>query len=855
MLNEALKGASYLDVFDHQVAKYPTANALTSKTLTYTYGEVARQAKSFALALKSHGIYPGDKVAVGISRNESLVPLLLAIWSLRAAYVPVDPAFPQQRQSCILENSRAKIAIFDHNKIVPKFGGSVVNLNELVARSSALTVSNNVSLASDTADKNDVAYIIYTSGSTGNPKGVAVSQANLLNFIESMAIEPGLANNDCLLAITTISFDIHVLEIFLPLFVGAHLILATREESISQSLLRELIDSRNITVMQATPATWRMILENGWRPKRKLKILIGGEIFPLDLKATLLRAAKEVWNMYGPTETTVWSTCFKLDSYKKVYLGRPIKNTRLYIVDEKLEPVSEKSSGELLIGGEGVALGYYNNDTLTDKMFITLKSGERVYRTGDLVKKGPDENIEYINRIDNQIKIRGFRIEPSEIEQVLAQHSLVQQSVVVASELSAGDVRLIAFYMGEPDKNTTLRDFCKQRLPEYMVPQHFIYVTLFPMTANFKIDRKALAREGVDRLGEAESIYVIDPRDDLDRSLMYVWASLLCINKISIDDNFFDLGGHSLLVLQAIKEMKVATGLDFPLSVFFESPTIRQIRCHIGKEERRASNVVKLNNARHGDPIFCMCGVQIYAELAECFQGLRPVYGIFASEEVTFLNAEANNQSIDFSFDALVESYKSALLRQGRPQALTLVGLSFGGFICLEVAKKLIAEGVVVHNTYLLDSYTDISIYRSCRGLAADAIKCISIEGPSEMFKRFLGKIRKFIYSQKPEIRKSAESAVNDQKERERAFDRAARVFMKENNTYAIDCVLIKATETYFGFGMRSYQDYRLTEYVKGKLRIHNIKADHIEMLDGKCVKNIYDIMQQYEPESAIKND
>jgi phthiocerol/phenolphthiocerol synthesis type-I polyketide synthase E len=250
-----------------------------------------------------------------------------------------------------------------------------------------------------------------------------------------------------------------------------------------------------------------------------------------------------------------------------------------------------------------------------------------------------------------------------------------------------------------------------------------------------------------------------------------------------------------------------------------------------------------------------MCGVHIYAELAEHYQGLRPVYGIFASEEVSFLNAEASGKSINFSLDALVESYKNALHRQGKPKALTLVGLSFGGLMCLEVARKLIAEGILVHNIYLLDSYTDISSYRSLRGLVEDTLKYIFSEGLLEMIKRILKMIHKRLNSQNSKTRKPAVTVAYDQKGREEAFDQAACVFMEAKNTYTFDCVLVKATDTDFGFGIRPYQDYRLTEYIKGNLYIHQVNADHEKMLAGECATTIYEIMQQYEPESAIKND
>lgn len=832
----------FLAYVDHWVERAGGAPAVSYAQTTLNYHTLAGRTRQLAGALAAQGVKAGAKVGVGVSRSENLVPLLLAVWSLRAAYVPIDPAYPVPRQIYILENAGVDVLVLDEVRDDLAFSGTTVTLRELLVPADDLPHA----LADASYDPADLAYMIYTSGSTGNPKGVAITQANLINFLLSMAVEPGLDSQDTLLAITTISFDIHILELFLPLLVGAHVVVASKQEAVTPEVLQQLVDRHSIAVMQATPATWRMVLGRGWRPRRPLKILVGGEALPNDLRPLMHAAASELWNMYGPTETTVWSTCQLIGpADNKIYIGRPIRNTTVHVVDDKLNPVADGAAGELLIGGAGVASGYYRNPELTAEKFIVnpqLEAG-RVYRTGDAVIRHADGVLEYVNRIDNQIKIRGFRIEPSEIEHVLAQHPRVKQAAVVAPEFAAGDRRMLAFYLGDETPTSDLHGFCTKNLPAHMVPHHFIWLAEFPMTANYKVDRKALAAMGKDCVNEQKKKPDASARDDLDRSLIAVWEKALGVGCIGIDDNFFELGGHSLLALQVIGDMHRATGLNFSSTVFFESPTLRALRDSLGEQANRAASVVKLNSGGEGEPVFCLCGVQIYRDLAQQFGNQRPVFGVFAEKEFAIIEA---SQQLHYSFDALVQSYIDAIKRQGSYGSLTLVGLSFGGLVALEVANALSKQGISVTNVILLDSYLSTSGYRSIRKLMTDLRRRFQREGVLALRQGAQRGMQKILVKLGGGIAPSADM-TEVQKVREKAFDRAAIRYESVAHHYHFDALLIKATRTNFGFGFKAKKDYDLNTIIHGDLQICEVDADHVGMMTGTAVVDVYKAIREYE--------
>jgi amino acid adenylation domain-containing protein len=435
----------------------------------------------------------------------------------------------------------------------------------------------------------DPAYVIYTSGSTGKPKGVVVPHRSVVNFLTSMANRPGLTSKDKLLAVTTLSFDIHVLEIFLPLVTGATVILAGRDSVTDGKLLLELLRTSGATVMQATPSTWRLLISAGME-RISLKALSGGEAFLPDLVSGLLARCDSVWNMYGPTETTVWSTCYEINgSGSPVLIGKPIANTRVYILDEYMQPVPLGLPGELYIGGDGVALGYLDRPDLTSERFVenpfAEKKGELFYRTGDRVKYHHDGNIQYLNRIDNQVKVRGFRIELGEIESVLSGHDDVDQVVVSVNEVGPGDQRLVAYIKTVPGKTlgiSDVRSYLQTRLPSYMLPQHVLIVQSIPLTPAGKIDRRTLSVHSVALKHSVNRI--IKPRTATEKKVAVIWQGIFKNQQIGITENYFEIGGHSLLAVSLFDKIKREFNIDLPLAILFKAPTIKDMSIRIEAE-------------------------------------------------------------------------------------------------------------------------------------------------------------------------------------------------------------------------------------------------------------------------------
>lgn len=815
-----------------------------------SYSGLAERVRRCSAVLAALGVGPGARVAIGVSRSDMLLPLLLAVWSRRAAYVPVDPEYPLARQSYILQNSQAQVLVCDQENPSLEFDGRVLLLETL---RSSQPETPAPPLAPVDYQPDDLAYMIFTSGSTGNPKGVAVTQGNLNNFLLAMAERPGLQSSDCLLAVTTISFDIHVLELFLPLLVGARVVIASREDAISHTVLQQLIDQYQVSVMQATPATWRMVLDSGWKPAQPLKLLVGGEALPRDLLPRMQKVAAELWNMYGPTETTVWSTCHKISpDDEKIYIGTPIRQTTVHVVDEQFKPVPDGMPGELLIGGAGVSLGYHNNPELTDQKFLRVPHLDegKVYRTGDLVIRHPGGLLEYVNRIDNQIKIRGYRIEPGEIEAALEEYPGVKQAVVVAVTKSEGDVRVLAYYLGDAVPAEAFRAFAQSVLPAHMVPQHFSHLAEFPMTANYKVDRKQLAAQGQQWLANQTRNVDTVARDDLDISLIAVWEKVLGIKGIGLDDDFFAMGGHSLLALKLVEEMRKVSGLQLASTALFEHSTIRALRDHAGQDSKQAASVVKLNQVDEacGEPVFCLCGVQIYQAFADEFEDARPVYGIFAQMELAFITQEQQHEPQDYSIDLLVETYVEAIKRQGDFPRVSLVGLSFGGLIALEVAQRLARDGVQVTSVTLLDSYMSHSSRRTLPALFRDACSLVRRRGLRALAQQILGKNRR---RRPPADRAPAEKRAWEmscaETARSRAFDRAAQAYARIQKSYNFDVLLIKASQTNFGFGMRGTFDYGFSSFVRGKLTVKAVPADHIGLMTGPPVIAVRRLISEYE--------
>lgn len=555
------------DLFEAQARTTPNRPALVYEGTTLTYEVLNRRANRLAHDLRMRGVGPDVLVGLCMERSIEMVVGLLGILKAGGAYVPLDAGYPPDRLAFMLEDARVPVLLTQERLAsrLPEHRAEVVYLDGSAELVSPEGAANPVSgVAAD-----NLAYVIYTSGSTGTPKGVQISHRALVNLLCSMRREPGLTERDVLLSVTTLSFDIAGLELYLPLITGARVDLVSREEAADGGRLARRLATSGATIMQATPATWRLLIEAGWRGSPRLRILCGGEAMSRKLATQLLERGAEVWNLYGPTETTIWSMVHRVDpGAGPVPIGRPIANTQVYILDGRGLPVPVGVPGELHVGGAGLARGYRDQPELTAEKFIPDPFRDtpaaRLYKTGDVARYRPDGRVEFLGRRDHQVKVRGFRIELGEIAAVLSQHPTVRHAVAMVREDSPDDKRLVAYVVvvGEGASDVSeLRSFLRMKLPEYMVPTAIVQVETIPLTPNGKVDRRVLpppTRENRDSDGAGTGAMPVTP---VERSLAEMWRGLLGLERVEVRDTFFDLGGHSLLAMRFIERVEAHHGV------------------------------------------------------------------------------------------------------------------------------------------------------------------------------------------------------------------------------------------------------------------------------------------------------
>jgi amino acid adenylation domain-containing protein len=567
-------------LFEAQAQRTPEAVALVFGEEEVTFRELNRRANQLAHYLRWLGVAPEVLVGICVERSIEMVVGLLGILKAGGAYVPLDPAFPKERIAYMLNDARVRL-VLTQQSLEAGLSRQQARLVRLDTDAEAIRRHSTANPTGWVATDN-LAYVMYTSGSTGRPKGVQITHGCVVNFLGSMSREPGLAAQDTLLAVTTLSFDIAGLEIFLPLMVGARLMLVPHEVAQDGKRLAEKLATSAATVMQATPVTWQMLLEAGWSGSPSLKILCGGEAMPPDLARQLAGRCASLWNVYGPTETTIWSTVHRVNGRGgPVPIGRPIANTQVYVTDSRWQPVPVGVVGELLIGGAGLGRGYLSRPELTAEKFIpnphSDTPGSRLYRTGDLARWLPSGELECLGRLDHQVKVRGFRIEPGEIEAALLEHPALRQAVVVAREVTPGDRRLVAYLVADEPPGPSpsdLQRFLRERLPDYMVPPAFVTLEVLPLTPNGKVDRNALPPP---EEAPAQQQGADAPRTPAEEVVAGVWAEILGLERVGREDNFFDLGGHSLLATRVAARLRDLFSLDFPVAALFEAPTVAEL--------------------------------------------------------------------------------------------------------------------------------------------------------------------------------------------------------------------------------------------------------------------------------------
>lgn len=574
----ALPYASLSEWFRASAAKFSETVAIEMGMSKMRYNELDAASDRMANALRASGIACGSVVGIFLNRSPQMVVALLAVLKAGAAYLPIDPMLPAQRVEFLLSDAQAALILSDPElkPLLPASNTEVLTLDDLIGNSLVTTEPVDVHPKAE-----DAAYLIYTSGSTGTPKGTKVPHRALVNLLASMLREPGLNAADTLVAITTLSFDIAGLEIFGPLVCGAKLVIASREQAVDPALLAGLLEHTSATVMQATPSTWRMLVESGWMGAANLRMWCGGEALPSDLAEGLLSRGRELWNLYGPTETTIWSAAHRVKSGEDpILIGRPIANTSMYVLDANRHPVPLGVPGELYIGGEGVAIGYWNREELTASRFLddpfALRKGKKMYRTGDLARLNRNGQIQLLGRVDHQIKLRGHRIELGEIEVALERHPAVSQAVVVLSGEGA-EQQLLAYirYQAEMEDPAAVRHWLQERLPEYMVPSTWVALKEIPLTPNGKVDRKRLPPlQSVKRVSSAEGV---NPRNHIESTLAAIWGEVLGVEQVGVRDNFFDLGGHSLRLIRVHARIRESLGSDVAVIDLFRYPTIESL--------------------------------------------------------------------------------------------------------------------------------------------------------------------------------------------------------------------------------------------------------------------------------------
>jgi len=592
------------ELIEAQVERSRRQTAVVYEEEALTYGELNAHANQLARYLRKLGVGPEVLVGLFVERSIEMVVGLLGILKAGGAYVPLDPSYPLERLTFMLEDSRASVLLTQERLLpfLPASGMLVICLDRDFGEIRSESVEN---LKSDVSLANP-AYVIYTSGSTGRPKGVVISHGAILNHMLWMQEAFPLDERDRVMQKTPFSFDASVWEFYAPLLVGGQLIVARPDGHLESAYLVRLIVEREVAILQVVPSMLRMLLAEaeieGCRSLRR--VFCGGEALTPDLRDRFfLRLPAELHNLYGPTEATIdaisWG-CLRGENFARdvVPIGRPIANAEAYVLDERLEPVPVGIWGELYLGGLGIGRGYLRRPEMTAERFIphrfTSGLGERLYRTGDLVRYLPDGNLDFLSRMDNQIKFKGYRIELGEIERVLEQAPWVQEAVAVVREDDSGDKRLVAYVVGEDEKEedtARLRKYMSEKLPHYMVPAVFVSLETMPLSPNGKIDRRRLPAPHDTECRVAQNY--VAPRTPLESTLVEIWQEVMGVKRVGIRDDFFELGGHSLLAVQIVSRLHNSLLIDFPLRAMFESLTVEQLA--IAVEQLLAQEVVELS--------------------------------------------------------------------------------------------------------------------------------------------------------------------------------------------------------------------------------------------------------------------
>lgn len=690
-----------------QAKQHPDKVAIKHNGQSITYEELDTVSNQIAAYFIAHNVTNNDVIAVAIDRSISLVLCLLGLVKAGAAYVPIDPHLPTDRVNFILDNSGAKLLC-----TVQKYSEQYAGITDKILFDNVLLNSHSQPHSEPDVeyDGNELAYILYTSGSTGQPKGVAIERHSLLNFLLSMQKEPGINQDDILLNITTISFDIAELELFLPLICGAQIVIVDNEVAKDGRALLEIIKTEQISIVQATPFTWRMILQSGWNKPLPIKAFCGGEALPKDLADKLLEKCTELWNMYGPTETTIYCTIKKiLPKEDLITIGKPIDNTQVYILDKEQHQVPAGEEGEIYIGGEGIARGYVGRPDLTGERFIDdtfSGSGGKIYKTGDWGKMLDNGEVQYLGRIDHQIKIRGYRIETEEIEYQLKNQRDIKDALIILHEDRLGNKQLVAYIIAKGYFTPYQRDKkigkwknnLKNKLPDYMVPSVFILIPRMPLMPNGKLDRKKLPIPTTKPLSRSNK----KPSTETEKKITQIILNNTDFEHIGINDNFIDLGIDSLIALTIIVGIEEQFHKRLPLTILVHYPSVKLLAQFIDSASDSPYNsLINLKTGGDKVPLYLVHGIGLnlfnFNSIIEHMDANQPVFGLRAA------GLDGNEAPLE-SIETIAAYYNQEILSHDPIGPYAIAGYSMGGIIAYEMAIQLKEAGKKVEMLAMIDT-------------------------------------------------------------------------------------------------------------------------------------------------------
>jgi enterobactin synthetase component F len=702
----AVPDISVPKLVEQWAAATPEAPAIVFGDTAVSYRELQERSLRQARSLRAHGVQPGDIVAVALPRSEQLLVVLLAIMRAGAAYLPLELDSPNDRIALMLEDASPKVLIAEP-QMQARFGSSFTLLQPECGEA----LPDGKEPEPDLSTPDSVAYVLYTSGSTGRPKGVEITHRNLGNFLHGMQEQLSPASNDRFLAVTTVIFDIAGLELYLPLMVGARVVMASNEALHNPRALARLIRHSGATHVQATPSLWRVLLSSSETRLNGVHALVGGEALSAELAARLKSMAARVTQFYGPTETTVWSTAFELEEVGTGAppIGRPILNTRLYVLDENRRPVVTGGIGELYIGGAGVAKGYLKRPELTAERFVAdpfASDGSRMYRTGDLVRWSDAGLLEFIGRADGQVKINGHRIELGEIESLLLEHPSIAEAAVAAHRDADSIPSLAAYVVAERGcvvEMDALRGFLSGRVPTYMMPSSFMLLDVMPLTPNGKLDRKSLAVP--QRVGRMEYAEPVTP---VEKKLAALWQEILKVERVGLHDNFFELGGDSLTAAVMSALFPEHLDVELPLGSVFEAPTIADLAVLVERLGSASLDPIGVmltlrtvsKNAHR--PLFCihpMAGISMgFSSLLRHLDPSMPVYALQS-------RGLRSSEQLPDSIEQIAADYLTEMRHVQPDGPYRLVGRSLGGLIGHAIVERMQAQGLEVEMLAMIDSY------------------------------------------------------------------------------------------------------------------------------------------------------